>query len=178
MVRQNTSLILSASKGNLEPKHWNIPHKSNYLQPKQQWVGQHSYKYTENPCSAQPPSIPAVPNHQIFLQCSTTKYPCSAQPPSIPAVPNQRVSLQCLTDVPNRKVSLQCPTTKYPCSAQPPSIPAVPNQRVSLQGPTEKYPGSAQAQSIPGAPCSKVSRFLQRICSAARKTAEGALLVQ
>ena len=43
---KNTSLILSASKGNLEPKHWNIPHKSNYLQPKQQWVGQHSYKYT------------------------------------------------------------------------------------------------------------------------------------
>ena len=48
MARQNTSLILSASKGNLEPKHWNIPHNSNYLQPKQQWVGQHSYKYTES----------------------------------------------------------------------------------------------------------------------------------
>ena len=48
MARQNTSLILSASKGNLEPKHWNIPHNSNYLQPKQQWVGQHSYKYTNS----------------------------------------------------------------------------------------------------------------------------------
>ena len=46
MARQNASLILSASKGNLEPKHWNIPHKRHYLQPKQQWVGQHSYKYT------------------------------------------------------------------------------------------------------------------------------------
>ena len=46
MARRNTSLILSASKGNLEPKHWNIPHKRNYLQPKQQWIGQHSYKYT------------------------------------------------------------------------------------------------------------------------------------
>ena len=51
-------LILSASKGNLEPKHWNIPHNSNYLQPKQQWVGQHSYKYT-------PPTL------NIDLSCET-----------------------------------------------------------------------------------------------------------
>ena len=48
MARQHTSLILSASTGNLEPKHWNIPHNRNYLQPKQQWVGQHSYKYTQS----------------------------------------------------------------------------------------------------------------------------------
>ena len=33
----------------------------------------------------QPPSIFAVPNHQVSLQCPTTKYPCSAQQPSIPA---------------------------------------------------------------------------------------------
>ena len=47
------------------------------------------------------------------------------------------------------------------------------NQQISLQGPTEKYPCSAQAQSIPGVPNSKESLFLQRICSAARKTVEG-----
>ena len=81
----------------------------------------------------------------------------SDQPPSIPAVPNHQVSLQCLT-------------AKYPCSAQLQSIPAVPNCRVSLQCPTTKYPCSAQAQSIPGVSNSKVSIFLQRICSAARKT--------
>ena len=32
--------------------------------------------------SDQPPSIPAVPKHQVSLQCPTTKYPCSAQTPS------------------------------------------------------------------------------------------------
>ena len=47
--------------------------------------------------SDQPPSILAVPNHQVSLQCPTTKYPCKAQPKSIPAVPNRRVSLQCPT---------------------------------------------------------------------------------
>ena len=62
----------------------------------------------------QPPSIPAVPKHQVSLQCPTAEYPCSAQPQSI------------LT-LPNCKVSLQCSTTKYPCSAQLLSIPAVPN---------------------------------------------------
>ena len=77
----------------------------------------------------------------------------SEQPPSIPA--------------------LQCPTAKYPCSAQLQSIPAVSNHQISLPGPTEKYPCSAQAQSVPGVPHSKVSIFLQRICSAARKTVEG-----
>ena len=30
--------------------------------------------------SDQPPSIPAVPNHQVSLQCPTAEYPCSAQP--------------------------------------------------------------------------------------------------
>ena len=72
--------------------------------------------------------------------------------------------------VPNRKVSLQCPTAKYPCSAKLQSIPAVSNHQISLQGPTEQYPCSAQPQSIPGVPNSRVSIFLQRICSAARKT--------
>ena len=121
----------------------------------------------------QPPSIPAVPNRRVSLPCPTIKYPCSAQPQSIPAVPN-------------RRVSLQCPTIKYPCSAQPmsipamlngcaqpQSIPAVPNRRVSLQCPTAKYPCSAQLPSIPGVPNSRVSIFLQRVCSAARKTVEG-----
>ena len=100
-----------------------------------------------------------VTSHRVSLQCSTTKYPCSAQPQSIPAVPN-------------RRVSLHCPTAKYPCSAQPLSIPAVPNHQVSLQCPTTKYPCSAQPQSIPGVPNSRVSIFLQRICSAARKTVD------
>ena len=117
----------------------------------------------------QPPSIPAVPNRRVSLQCptaecpSTAEYPCSAQPHSI-------------LKLPNRKVSLQCSATKYPCSAQPQSIPAMPNCKVSLQcptaeyqGPTEKYPSSAQPRSIPGVPNSRVSIFLQRICSAARK---------
>ena len=125
--------------------------------------------------SDQPPSIPAVPNHQVSLQCPATKYPCSSQPPSIPAVPNRKVSLHCPTTkypcsaelqsmpevyipaAPNRRVSLQCPTTKYPCSAQPPRIPAVPNRRVSLQCPTTKYPCSAQPPSIPAVPNRQVS---------------------
>ena len=106
--------------------------------------------------SDQPPTIPAVPNHQVSLQCPTAEYPCNAQPQSIPAVPN-------------RKVSLQCPPTKYPCSAQallilavlngcaePQNVPAVPNRRVSLEVPNRR-----------------VSIFLQRVCSAARKTIEG-----
>ena len=112
--------------------------------------------------SDQPPSIPAVPNHQVSLQGRTAEYPCCAQPQSIPAGPNRRVSLLCPTAkypcsaqplsilaVPNRKVFLQCPTAKYPCSAQLRSIPAVSNHQISLQGPTEKYPCSAQPESIP-----------------------------
>ena len=77
--------------------------------------------------SDQPPSIPAVPNHPVSLQCPTTMYPCSAQPLSILAVPN-------------RKVSLQCPTAMYHCSAQLQSIRAVSNHQISLQGPTESIP--------------------------------------
>ena len=65
----------------------------------------------ENPCSAQPQSIPAVPYRQASLQRRATMYPCSTQPQSI----------------------LAMPTAKYPCSAQPPSISTVPNRRVSLQ---------------------------------------------
>ena len=82
---------------------------------------------------------------------------CSDQPPSIPAVPNHQVSLQCLTDVPNRKVSLQCPTTKYPCCAQLQSIPAVANRRLSLRCRTAEYPCSAQPKSIPAVPKRRVS---------------------
>ena len=41
------------------------------------------------------------------------------------------------------------------------------------EGPTKKYPCRAQPQSIPGVPNSRVSIFLQRICSAARKTVHG-----
>ena len=111
------------------------------------------------PCSAQPQSIPAVPNPSI-PQCPTAKYPCSAQPQSI------------LT-LPNRKVSLQCPTAKYPRSAQRQSIPAVPTCKVSLQCPTAEYPCSVQPPNIPAVPNSRVSIFFQRICSAARKTVEG-----
>ena len=32
---------------------------------------------------AQPPGIPAAPNHQVSLQCPTTKYPCNAQSQNI-----------------------------------------------------------------------------------------------
>ena len=111
--------------------------------------------------SDQPPSIPAVPNRRVFLQCPTTKCPCSAQPTSIPAVPSRRVSLQCPTAeypctaqpqsipaVPNCKVCLQCPTAECPCSVQPSNIPAGSNRKVSLQVPRSKYPWSAQQQSI------------------------------
>ena len=114
-----------------------------------------------------------VTNHQISLQGPTRKYPCNAQPQSIPAVPNPSIP--------------QCPSAEYPCSAQPQSILTLPNRKVSLQCPTAKYPcsaqlrstpamsnhQSAQPQSIPGVPNSRVSIFLQRICSAARKTVEG-----
>ena len=103
--------------------------------------------------SDQPPSISAVPNHQVSLQCPTAEYPCSAQPMSIPALPNRRVSLHC----PTAKVSPQCSTTKYPRSAQPQSIPAVSNCKVSLQCPTAEYPGSVQPPNIPAGPNRKVS---------------------
>ena len=110
-------------------------------------------------CSAQWQRIPAVPNHQASLQCPTTKHPCSAQPPSIPAVLNGNVypcSVQ-LQSIPavtnsNRRVFLQCQTVEYPCRAQPLSIPAVPNHRVSLQCPIAEYPCSAKPQSIPAVP--------------------------
>ena len=143
--------------------------------------------------SDQPPSIRAVPNRRVSVQCPTAEYLCSAEPPSIPAVPHHQVSLQCPTGeypcsaqltgipaVPHHQVSLQCPTAECPCSAQRQSIPAVPqsiravpNRRVSLQCPTTKYSCSAQPQSIPGVPNSRVSIVLQRICRAARKTVEG-----
>ena len=101
---------------------------------------------TKCPCSAQPPSVPVVPNHQVSLQCPTTKCPCSAQPPSVPAQPPS------VPAVPNHQVSLQCPTTKCPCSAQPPSVPVV-----SLQCPTTKCPCSAQPPSVPVVPNHQVS---------------------
>ena len=73
------------------------------------------------------------------------------QPPNIPIMPNRRRSLQCpspnIPIISNRKISLQCRTTGYPCSAQPQNIYGMPNSRISI--------------------------FLQRICSAARKTIEG-----
>ena len=83
--------------------------------------------------SDQPPSITAVPNRRVSLQCRTTKYPCSAQPMSIPAMLNGCAHLQSVPAVPKRRVSLQCPTAEYPYLAQPQSIPAVPNCRVSLR---------------------------------------------
>ena len=92
-------------------------------------------------------------NHQISLHCPTTKYPCSAQPQSIPAVPNH----PSIPAVPNRLVSLQSPTAKYPCSAQPPKYPcsaqplnilAVPNRKVSLQCPTAEYQYSCSAFAV------------------------------
>ena len=36
--------------------------------------------------SDQPPSIPAVPNRRVSLQCPTAEYPYTAQPQSILAV--------------------------------------------------------------------------------------------
>ena len=113
---------------------------------------------TKYPCSAQPQSIPAVPNHQVSPQCPTTKYPCGAQPMSIPTLPNRKVSLQCSTTKYPRIPAV--PNCKYPCSVQPPYIPVGPNHQVSLQCPSAQYP-------------SRVSIFLPRICSAARKTIEG-----
>ena len=82
------------------------------------------FQTSEYPYSAQPPSIPAVPNHQISLQWPTTKYPCSAQqqPQSMPAALN---------------------SIEYPCSAQPHGIPAVP---------MTMYPCSAQTHSISAVP--------------------------
>ena len=63
--------------------------------------------------SEQPPSIPAVPNHQVSWQCPTAEYP-SAQPPSIPAVLNGCAKPQNIPAVPNHQVSLQCPTPQLP----------------------------------------------------------------
>ena len=62
--------------------------------------------------SDQPPGIPAVPNHQVSLQCPTNEYPCTGQPQSILTLPNRKV----IPAVSNCKVSLQCPTSEYPGS--------------------------------------------------------------
>ena len=107
----------------------------------------------EDDFSDQPPSVPAVPNRQVSLQCPSAEYPCSAQP-------------QIILTLPKRKVSLQCSTTKYPRSAQPQSIPAVPNCGVSLQCPTAKYPCRAQPKSIPAVPNRKATTEYQYSCSA------------
>ena len=92
---------------------------------------------TTYPCSAQPPSIPAVPNHHVSLQCPTAKSPCSAQPQVSLHCPTAKYSCSAqplsILAVPHRKASLQCPTAEYPCSAQPPNIPAGPNRKVTLQ---------------------------------------------
>ena len=76
-------------------------------------------------CSVQLQSIPAESNHQVsfqFLQCPATKYP-SAQPPSVPAVPNPAVFLQCswqrMPAVFKPTAFLQCSVAKSPCGAQP-----------------------------------------------------------
>ena len=107
------------------------------------------------PCSAQPqsipavpnPSIPAVPNRRASLQCPTAKHPYTAQPQSIPAVAKYPRSAQpqSIPAVPNCKVSLQCRVSPvanhqilYPCRAR----------KVSLQCPAAEYPWSAQQQSI------------------------------
>ena len=69
--------------------------------------------------AAQPQSIPAVPSHQVSLQCPTAEYPCSA--------------LQC--------PAAECPcSAQYPCRAQPQtqSIPAVANHQVFLP-PSRKH---------------------------------------
>ena len=108
------------------------------------------------PCSAQPQSVPAAPNHQlslqspsipavsnriVSLQCPNSKYPCSAQPQSIPAVPKRRTAefscaqQQSITAGLNHQVSRQCPWLH---------IPAVPKPTVFLQCSVAKSPCGAQ----------------------------------
>ena len=97
----------------------------------------------------------------------------SDQPPSIPAVPSRRVSLKCpsATKYPRSAQPLQCPTAKYPCSAQLQSIPAVSKHQISPQG--KSIPAVPNRRVSLECPTAEYQFFLQRMCSAARKTVEG-----
>ena len=113
-------------------------------------------------------------------------HPWSAQPQSLPGVPNSRVSLECPTpecpkhgvpsraqihSLPKARVSPECPAPESPWSAQPQSLPGVPTPecpkhgvpsraqihslpkaRVSPECPAPESPWSAQPQSLPGVP--------------------------
>ena len=107
-----------------------------------------------HPWSAQPQSVPGVPNSRVSLQCPIQRTP--AQPQSLPRVPNRRVSPKSPT---NPRVSLECqPQRPNPrvSLAQPQSVPGVPssrislepNPRVSLECPAPECCWSAQPQSI------------------------------
>ena len=102
-----------------------------------------------HPWTAQPQSVPGVPNSSVSLECPTPENPrdptpesfWGAQPQSVPGVPSPRVSHRPTPECPTP----ECPTPEaQPSSAQPQSVPecpapespwsvaGVPNRRVSL----------------------------------------------
>ena len=109
--------------------------------------------------SAQPQSLPGVPNPRVSLECPTPEFPRSTQPQSLPTAPNSKVSLEC--PVPNRRLSLECPTPE----SQPQSLPGVPKPRVSPGVPNPERPQSVQPQSVPGVPNPRVSLPREWGCS-------------
>ena len=112
------------------------------------------------------------PRPELFS--SPLAHPWSAQPQSVPGVPNSTWSAQSLPGVPNPRFSQSVPelpqsfpelpnpespsAPEFVWSAQKDSSRASPEcPRVSLQSPTPESPWSAQPQSVPGVPSPRVS---------------------
>ena len=105
------------------------------------------------------------PRPELFSSPSLLlAHPWSAQPQSVPGVPNSRVFLECPTPespgVPDPRVSPECQTPESPWSAKPQSVTELPAP--APESPTPESPGvpnprSAQPQSLPGVPNPRVS---------------------
>ena len=90
-------------------------------------------------------------NSTLLLARNSSPRPVysSAQPQSVPGVPNSRVSLECSTPespwIAQRRVSLKCPTQSLPGVPNPilflecRRVPGLPSPRVSLECPTPEY---------------------------------------
>ena len=101
--------------------------------------------------------VSSMPNHQVSLQCPTSKYPCSTQPPSIPAVPSPTAEYPCSAQTHSIFAVL---VATYSCSAQTHSIFAVLKGKMFLCCPTLAMPNPT-AFAFAGPKCNIVAVHLQ-----------------